>query len=547
MRRWNPDLLHATEARTSVMPIEYPVLSQGKPFMTNVSRGRHQTRSDRFLAAVWRTPTDDPGERARRRVTLHLIPYLFFLYILAYLDRVNVSVAGLRMELPPEQGGLGFTKEIIGFGAGIFFWGYWILEVPSTLSVLRWGARWVFVRILVLWGLSCVLIGTIGTPTSNALFAWLPAIPADAGFVAALDGTVNVLFGWLARLLQHDQPLAWFHSLAVFYNGLPDQPVNQFYFYRFMLGFFEGGFFPSVILYLSLWFRASHRAKAVASFMAAVPVASVFGMPISGLLLDLNWLGWPGWRWIFILQGVVPMVAGVVTLFVLPDRPQHAKWLLPEERDSLLQELAAEAQSKAQHLSLRVLFSHLGVVLLLTVVYFCLNVISYGLGMFMPAIIKSQSGTRDFWASALASLPYLMALLGMFINGWHSDRSGERVVHVAVPLACLGIGISVAAAVDGLGIWPVVAMVFLVGPVLYAHLPAFWPIPTMFLGAASAASAIGFINMIGNLGGFVGPYVVGRSATDTASFADALFKLAPFPIVAAAVVLLVALYRRRSH
>ena len=225
-------------------------------------------------------------------MTLYLIPYLFFLYILAFLDRVNVSVAALRMELPPEQGGLGFTKEIIGFGAGIFFWGYWILEVPSTLSVLRWGARWVFVRILVLWGLSCMFIGTIGTPFSNAVFAWLPLIPPDAGLVVGLDGAVNVLFGWLAALFGHNQPLSWFASLAVFYNGLPDQPVNQFYFYRFMLGFFEGGFFPSVILYLSLWFRAADRAKAIATFMAAIPIANVFGLPVSGVLLDVQlvWL-----------------------------------------------------------------------------------------------------------------------------------------------------------------------------------------------------------------------------------------------------------------
>ncbi len=208
-----------------------------------------------------------------------------------------------------------------------------------------------------------------------------------------------------------------------------------------MLGFFEGGFFPSVILYLSLWYRAADRAKAIALFMAAIPVASVFGLPVSGLLLDINWLGWPGWRWIFILQGIVPMLAGIATLFVLPNRPEDATWLRPDERASLLADLSQEAQAKSQHFSLRLLMSHLGVVLLLTIVYFCLNVTSYGLGMFMPAIIKSQSGLADVWASILASVPYAMALLGMLLNGWHSDRTGERVVHVAIPLACLGIGI----------------------------------------------------------------------------------------------------------
>ena len=278
--------------------------------------------------------------------------------------------------------------------------------------------------------------------------------------------------------------------------------------------------------------------------MSAIPVSTVFGLPISGLLLDLDWLGWPGWRWIFVLQGILPVVAGFATLFVLPNRPENATWLLPDERESLLHDLQQETLAKSQHFSVRVLLTHLGVVLLLTVVYFCLNVISYGLGMFMPAIIKSQSGTRDLWASVLAAVPYLMALIGMLLNGWHSDKTGERIVHVAVPLTLLGIGISLAAAVDGMGALPVLVMILIVGPALYAHLPAFWPIPTMFLGSAAAASAIGFINMIGNLGGFVGPYVVGRSATENVSFADALFKLAPFPIIAAAVILAVGLYRR---
>ena len=171
--------------------------------MTTDETGNVTTLADRCMKLVWRRPAESPGESARRRVTIYLIPYVFFLYILAYLDRVNVSVAALHMEMPPSEGGLGFSKEIIGFGAGIFFWGYWILEVPSTLSVLRWGARYVFVRILVLWGLACMLIGTVGTPLSNTLLGWLPAINLDAGVVTGLDAVVDVLFGWLAHLFGH--------------------------------------------------------------------------------------------------------------------------------------------------------------------------------------------------------------------------------------------------------------------------------------------------------------------------------------------------------
>jgi ACS family tartrate transporter-like MFS transporter len=332
--------------------------------------------------------------------------------------------------------------------------------------------------------------------------------------------------------------------VAVFINGLRDDPRYQFYFLRFMLGFFEGGFFPSVIVYLSLWFRPADRAKAVAGFMAAIPISNILGLPISGLLLGVNWLGLPGWRWIFIIQGIAPVIAGIATLFFLPDRPTVARWLRPEERDWLAGELAAESAAKAGHGHWEWVH-HLGLVLLLTFVYFGQNVISYGLGMFMPAIIKSQSGLSDFWSSVVAALPYVMAFLGMLVNGWHSDRTGERPWHAAVPMALLGLGVLTAALVDGKSWLPVAVMIFWVGPMLYAHLPAFWPIPSSILGATTAAAAIGFINMTGNLGGFVGPRLVGKAAKGQTSFAPALLRLAPWPIAAALVVIGLGWWRRR--
>ena len=475
---------------------------------------------ERLLSMFWRKPADTIAERARRRISLRLIPYLFFLYILAYLDRVNVSVAELAMEGPAGAGGLGFDKSVIGFGAGIFFWGYWILEIPSTVSVARWGARWVFVRILVLWGLCAALVGTIGTPFASGLFTWLPHLP-EGGAV--------------------------FSSVAEFINGLHDTPKNQFYFFRFMLGFFEGGFFPSVIVYLSHWFRPEDRARAIASFMAAIPLSSMLGMPVSGLLLGVHWFGLAGWRWIFILEGVAPVLAGFATLFFLPDRPSKATWLPADERDWLMAELGREREGKHGHGHwlhwLRVPQLR-AVVLLLTVVYFCLNVTSYGLSMFMPAIIKSQSGVGNQAASYLAALPYLMGLLGMLINGWHSDRTGERFWHAAVPLALLGLGVGLAAVLNGVWVLPVLVMILLVGSVLYGHLPAFWPVPTMFLGATAAASAIGFINMIGNLGGSVGPWIVGEAAatqgaSQTPDFVTGLLRIAPWPVVAAVLILVV--------
>ena len=323
--------------------------------------------------------------------------------------------------------------------------------------------------------------------------------------------------GWLT-VFGHAEPLAWFRGLAEFYNGLPTEPVNQFYFFRFMLGFFEGGFFPSVILYLSLWFRAADRAKAIASFMAAIPVATVFGLPVSGLLLNLNWSGWPGWRWIFILQGVLPIIAGVVTLFVLPNRPEDATWLRPDERESLLGDLQKEAWAKPGISTCAILLSHLGVVLLLTIVYFCLNVFSYGLSMFMPAIIKSQSGAGDV-AGQRAGRRCRTSWRCWACCSTAGIRTAPGNASCMCPYRWRARvwAIAIAAATDGQWIFPVLAMILIVGPTYYAHLPAFWPIPTMFLGATAAASAIGFINMIGNLGGFVGTLhrgSVGRRARD---------------------------------
>src|SRR5712691_3795764 len=252
-------------------------------------------------------PSSAPGvaERTRRRVTLYLIPFLFCLYILAYLDRVNVSVAALDMVQPPlpasvasavglaaspqgqgafaattgylsgknkkdhplNTGGLSFDSGIIGWGGGFFFVGYLLLEIPSTWSVTRWGARWVFVRVLVLWGICATLAGFIGTPLMASMFTWLPTLP------------------------EKQAPMEWIAATFHYVNHLHDTPAYQFYFLRFMLGFFEGGFFPSVIMYLSIWFRPEDRAKAIASFMAAIPISSMLGLPLSGQLLDVNWFG----------------------------------------------------------------------------------------------------------------------------------------------------------------------------------------------------------------------------------------------------------------
>src|SRR5262245_9342948 len=330
------------------------------------------TFAEKLMHLLWRSPAEDVGELARRRVVVHVVPYLFFLYILAYLDRMNVAVARFGMREPVEKGGVGFNDEVLGFGIGIFFWGYWVLEIPSTVSVLKWGARWVFVRILVLWGLACVLLGSIGTPLAESLFGWLPAV-----------------LGWMPR----------------FKTSSPTE--LQFYFFRFLLGFFEGGFFPSVLVYLSLWFRPQDRARAIATFVAAIPLSGALGTPVSGAILQIEWFDMPGWRWIFILQGVVPILAGFATIFFLPARPEQAEWLPAEEKAWLIDALAQEVEARKQH-GHAAWLNQAGVVLLLTCYYFCLNVTSYGLSNFMPAIIKAQTGLPEWLCTLVAGAAYLL-------------------------------------------------------------------------------------------------------------------------------------------
>lgn len=542
-----------------------------------------------FNTSRWLNAAPTLAERTRRRVALHLIPYLFFLYILAFLDRANVSVAALGMTESIERDGLGFTNRIIGIGTGMFFWGYWILEIPSTVSVLKWGARWVFVRILVLWGLSCTFIGMIGLPIMNDLFWQLPDISENADVLVGLDTAVDFAFGWTARLFDPEMQLYWLGGLAHFNNNLYHSPEYQFYFFRFMLGFFEGGFFPSVIVYLSLWFRPEDRAKAIASFMSAIPLSLLLGSPLSGLMLQINWLGMPGWRWVFILQGIVPVFAGFATIFFLPDRPNKAPWLPPDERDWLMGELEREHKGKEGHAHGHFLWlSHVWLVLLLTAAYFCLNVYSYGVITFMPKILKDQTGLDDFWTTVLTAVPYTMALIAMLVNGWHSDRTRERIGHVTIPLCTMGLFLALTGFCYGMPVWPILLLTVFVGMFMFAHLPAYWPIPTMFLGSLAAASATGFINMIGNLGGTLGPYVVGSAVTrpvDSATgaanvaglvgagladpsggpaagasavtllgaavheqpdYAQALLILAAFPVASGLIVLLIGLFNRNK-
>lgn len=443
----------------------------------------------------------DVGKSALKRITAHVMPMLLFLYVLAYLDRANISVAKLGFEKPESEGGLGLTSSITGFATGLFFLSYWILEIPSTITVVRSGARWVFIRILVLWGLCATLMGFIGLPAMNNCFRW-----CGLGYFA-------------------------------------DSPEYQLYFFRFWLGFFEGGFFPSVIVYLSLWYPPRERGKAIAMFMAATPVSFILGSPLSGLILNINWFGLTGWRWVFILEGLLPVFAAVLVAYLLPNRPRDAKWLPAEERDWIENELAHEQKVHTHGIGVLLQPLTIVTVIALTCFYFCQNVASYGTSTFMPAMIKSILGTNDTFASVLASLPYILALGVMLLNGWHSDKTGEREWHAAVPLLLCGTAYAIASISSSTVL--TICMLLLAGSVLYAHLPAFWPIPSKLLGTTAAASAIGFINMIGNFGGFYGPNLVGKAAEGQVDYSSAFQKLAPWPIAAAIIIVGAEFARRR--
>lgn len=403
------------------------------------------------------------------------MPFLILLFMVAYLDRVNVSYAALDMTRE-----LGFTPEVYGFGAGIFFLGYVLLEIPGALLVERWSARLWISRIMISWGLLAGLTGFVETAT-------------------------------------------------------------QFYWARFLLGVGEAGFFPGIIVYLSHWFPERDRAKAVAIFMTAIPVASILGAPISGLLLGVDWLGLSGWRWVFILEGIPSVVLGIIVPFYLTDRPAQARWLPADEREWLVAELARERAAKPHAGQSHRLADALRQlrqprVLVLAGAYFAAVTAVYGFGLWLPIIVKALSGLPNLAVTGIAALPYVAGLVAMLAVGWSSDRTGERRWHTALPLVAVSAGLLLTALLrDHAAL--AVASLCLAGAGLYSYLPGFWALPTTLLTGSTAAAAVGLINAFGNVGGFVGPYVVGRFNAATNSFAGGMLYLSASALAAAALVL----------
>jgi ACS family tartrate transporter-like MFS transporter len=406
-----------------------------------------------------------------RKITLRLIPFMFLLYILAYLDRINVSFAALRM-----QKDLGFSDAVYGFGAGLFFVGYFLFEVPSNLILEKVGARRWIARIMISWGL--------------------------------------------------------ISSATMFTRGR-----LSFYFLRTLLGLAEAGFFPGMVLYLTYWYPARHRARAVAAFLTATAVAGVVGSPISGLLLKLDGVGHlAGWQWLFLLEGVPCIPVGVLVLFLLPDSPAHAKWLTPEERRWLSNELAAESHH-APH-TLRTLSQSLADprVWLLSLLYFLLVCGLYGFSLWVPKIIKTVSAAPDATVGLLTAIPYSAAAIAMVLIGRHSDQTGERRVHVA---ACaVGAAVGLAATPFCPTTPAALAALSLAASGIWGSLGPFWVLPTSFLHGTARAAGIATINSLGCLSGFAAPALIGYLRDKTQSFTPGLLALAATLLSAAVLVLL---------
>ena len=418
----------------------------------------------------------DPPDLRREvisKVTRRLIPFAFICYVVAYIDRVNVGFAATVL-----QRDLGLTDTQYGYGAGLFFLGYCFFEVPSNLILDRVGARRWIARILIGWGI------------------------VSMGMVFVRD-------------------------------------VNTFYLARILLGLAEAGFFPGIVLYLTYWIPAADRARTGALFMMAAPVAIIVGAPISNRLLALDGaLGMRGWHWLFLLEGLPAVVLGVFALRALTDRPRDATWLRDDEREWLTRTMDAENARRAAigHTSLgRSLRS--GRVWLLCSVYFLNTVVTYGIFLWLPKMLTEAAGGRQsFGLSLMTALPFCAALVAMFLVGRHSDRTGERKFHVAACAMTAAVGLVLAVAFRG-NLWLVVLSFTLSQVGQRSVQGVFWAIPPIFLGGTAAAACIGLINAIGNLGGWVGPSLMGMLRDATGTYSRGLLVLAGALVVETIIVM----------
>jgi MFS transporter, ACS family, tartrate transporter len=420
------------------------------------------------------------AESTVRRVRRRLVPFLAVLYFIAYLDRVNVGFAALQM-----NAALGLTPIQYGRGAGVFFLGYFLFEVPSNLALARFGARVWIARIAIVWGLVSMLTVLAAGPTSFAAL-------------------------------------------------------------RFLLGAAEAGFFPGIVLYFTYWFPARERARALGQFYTASMAAGIVGSPLSGLLLRMRGAaGLDGWQWLFLVEGLPAVLLGVAALAFLDDGPADARWLSPPQKAWLIETLRVEREALADA---RAGTLRAGVwnrsVWLLSSVMFLIVTSGYGFSFFLPQIVKRLSGASDFAVAMWTAVPFLAAAIGIVVVAAHSDRTGERRGHVAGCAAIAAAGLaasSIVAAPIGAFVGLAVAAIG-----LYAFIPPFWSLPTAFLRGDGAAAGIALINSLGNLGGFVGPYVMGFALNRWGDFRVGLLVLAASALSSGIVVMMIGDRRAKT-
>jgi ACS family tartrate transporter-like MFS transporter len=384
---------------------------------------------------------------------------------------VNVGFAALEMNRD-----LGFGPAVYGFGAGIFFLGYCLVEVPSNLVLYRVGARLWIARIMVTWGLAASAMMLVRTP---------------AGF----------------------------------------------YLLRFLLGVAEAGFFPGIIYYLTHWFPARERARAYAWFLSAIPVCGVIGGPLSGALLGLDGrLGLRGWQWLFLLEGVPSVLVGIAVFRLLPERPRDARWLPADERDWLERQVALEGAGRPvpHGESLRRTMRN-PLVWCLGLAYFLLLVALYGFALWLPQLVKASGSFGNFEVGVITAIPYAVAAVAMVAVGLRSDRTGERYLHLAAPAVVGAVGFLLVSRAESTAV--LVASLSLAAVGVLGWLGPFWALPTAFLREQAAAGGIALINSLGAVGGFVGPYLIGEIKQRTGAFGPGLLFLAGCMAAAAGIVL----------
>lgn len=473
--------------------------------------------------------------RARKKAYWRLLPLLFVSYMIAYVDRQNVAVAKLTMtrDVP------GFDNAVIGFAAGIFFLGYVLLEIPGTLMVERWSARKWICRIMITWG----------------LMAALPAfVEHDIPLVKQLAQGVAFVTAGLCSVLRH-VPIqgiqTWAADMIAMTQSEHKLSIFQFATVRFLLGLAEAGFFPGVIVYLTHWFPSRDRARALATFIIATPCAQIISPKISNALLGIGTdadhpaiLGMVGWQWVYVFWAIPALVLGVAVLFMMTDRPRQAAWLAPEEREALETELEREraATRKGKRMSVGQALKH-PKVLLLALVYFCTVTGSYGIEFFMPSILKSWYNLNMNDLTWLIMLPPAVAMLGQLTAGWSSDHFKERRWHAVLPIVMGATALGLMPLTQGnLVLTMVCLMLAFAG--FKSYMPAFWALPSLFLTEAAAAGSIGLINSVGNLGGFLGPTILGSVEKATGSFVGGLYYLSGSMLVSASVIVVFGLGKK---